>query len=427
MNFRDLHIAEDLASSLAKSGIEEPTAIQRAAIPHVLEGRDVIIRSHTGTGKTLAYLLPILQRIDPEQRDVQAVVIAPTQELAMQIVRIAQDLGSPRGVRALGLIGGASLKRQIERLKDKPQLVIGTPGRLVELLEMRRLKLHQTKAIVTDEVDQVFQLGDRSAVERIFKGALRDRQLIFVSATVPAALQEVIERWMNEPLYIDEAGEQRTAANLEHVYFVCEPRERIDLLIRLVKHYKPRAALVFINHTDEIAEVTEKLRFHKIEAAALYGDQPKMERSSVLDRLRLGKLQVLVATDLAARGLDLPDLSHVFSLHPAPDEDHYVHRAGRTGRMGRRGTVVSIVTAKELFIMKKFAKQLAIDIQQKELYFGRIVDPEKKELMRSTNLRKEAVRAATVKNKTKNKKKRKADTKDKGMPRWLKAKIHNQK
>lgn len=417
-SFEELGIADDLLTVLKEEGITEPTPIQSAAIPHVAAGRDVILRSHTGTGKTLAYLLPIMGKIDADAKAVQAVVIAPTQELAMQIVRIAEKLGEARGIRALGLIGGASLKRQVERLKQHPQLVAGTPGRLVELLEMRKLKLHQARQIVTDEVDQVFQLGEQSAVEQIMRSTLRDRQLIFVSATLPNELENVIDRWMDDPLRIDEAGDQHTASGLEHVYFVCDARERTDLLSRLLHHYKPKAALVFVNHTDMIAEVTEKLKFKGIKAAALYGDQPKIERGQVLDRLRSGKLKVLVATDLAARGLDIPQLSHVFSYHPAPDADAYVHRAGRTGRMGRRGTAATLVTPSEIFIIRKFERQLGAEFRQKELYFGRIVDPEKKQVMRSSQARiSEAKRTAAAPAK-----KRKSNHKDKGAPRWLKDK-----
>jgi len=426
--FEAMNIAEDLLGVLREEGIEQPTPVQRSAIPVVSEGRDAVIRSHTGTGKTLAYLLPIMNKLDAQLDAVQAVVIAPTQELAMQIVRVAEKLGRPRGIRSLALIGGASLKRQVEKLKLHPQIVAGTPGRLLELLEMRKLKLHQTKMIVADEVDQLFKLGDVSTVERILKAALRDRQIIFVSATIPKQLEEVIDRWMNEPVRIDEAGEERTVSTVEHVYFVCEPRKRTDLAIRLVRHYAPRAALMFVSHTDRIAEVTEKLRFHGIPAGSLYGDQPKLERTVMLDKLQSGELRVLVATDLAARGLDIPHLSHVFSYHPAPDADSYVHRAGRTGRMGRQGTSVTIVTPDERFIMEKFEKQLGIRIARKELYFGRIVDPEKKRIMKETQRRSaqarapgaKAAKAADVRPK---KKSRKQDDKNKGAPRWLKEKM----
>jgi len=417
--FEELLIADDLIRVLTEDGITEPTAIQRAAIPLVGEGRDVIIRSHTGTGKTLAYLLPIIQRIDAGIQGVQAVVIAPTQELAMQIVRVAEKLGQARQIRALGLIGGASLKRQVEKLKEHPQLVAGTPGRLMELLELRKLKLHQTRVIVTDEVDQVFQLGEQTTVERILNGALRDRQLIFVSATIPNQLEAVVDRWMADPVRIDEAGEERTASSLEHAYFVCQPRERTDQAIRLVRHYAPRAAILFVTHSEEIAELTEKLKYNGIQADALYGDQPKIERTAVLDRLRNGKLQVLVATDLAARGIDIPHLSHVFSYHPAADADAYVHRSGRTGRMGKRGTAVSIVTPQELFIIRKFEKQLGIEIKPKELYFGRIVDPGKKKVMKASQAR---VSAEKKPEPDRPPKKRKSDSKNKGAPRWLKDK-----
>lgn len=416
--FQELKIADDLIESLTTEGIHEPTPIQAAAIPVVADGRDVVLRSLTGTGKTLAYLLPTLQQLDPEKSAVQAVVIAPTQELAMQIVRIAESLGQARGIRTLGLIGGASLKRQVERLRTHPQLVAGTPGRLLELVEMRKLKLHQVRTIVTDEVDQVFQLGEQQVVERLLKAAPRDRQLIFVSATVPDTLSAVIERWMQDPEYIDEAGQERTATSLEHDYFICDARERVELLTKLIQHYSARTALVFVSNTDSIAEVTEKLKYRGIEAAALYGDQPKLERSMALDRLRSGKLRVLVATDLAARGLDIGELTHVFSFDPAANADAYVHRAGRTGRMGKRGVSVSLVTPSELFIIRKFEKQLGITIRHKELYFGRIVSPDKKKVMQASHARKSSSSPATAAQS--DKKKRKSADKNKGAPRWLK-------
>lgn len=395
IRFEEMEIADDFLTVLRESGIDEPTAVQQSAIPVVSEGRDVVIRSHTGTGKTLAYLLPIMQKIDVENDVIQAIIIAPTQELAMQIVREAEKLGQARQIRALGLIGGASLKRQIERLKDRPHLVAGTPGRLLELLELRKLKVHQTKVVVTDEVDQVFQLGEHGAVEQILNRTLRDRQLVFVSATIPQQLEEVIERWMVDPVHIDETGDEVMSPAIEHVYFTCQPRKRTDLAVRLVRHYAPRAALIFVSNTEMIAEVTEKLKYNGIEADALYGDQPKIERTNVLDRLRNGQIRVLVATDVAARGLDIPHLSHVFSYNPAPDADAYVHRAGRTGRMGRRGISATIVTEQELFIIRKFEKQLGIQIHAKELYFGRIVNPDKKKIMKASQVRKSAGSATT--------------------------------
>lgn len=423
--FAQLNVAEDLCSQLAAEGITAPTAVQAAALPEALAGRDVIIRSHTGTGKTLCYLLPILQKLDAASSHLQAVVVAPTQELAMQIVRLAEKLGEARGIRTLGLIGGASLKRQLERLKQRPHLVAGTPGRLVELLEMRKLKLHEVRILVVDEVDQVFQLGEQSEIELIMKRTQRDRQLIFVSATMPDDLRKVADEWMTQPSYVDEAGEAQTAPGIEHVYFECEARKRVDLLQKLIYHYRPQASIVFVNHTDQIAEITEKLKYNQIAADALYGDQPKLERNLVLDKLRAGKLQVLVATDLAARGLDLPNVSHVFALHPAADSDYYVHRAGRTGRMGRKGTMVSLIIPSELFILRKFEKQLNIQIKRKELYFGRIVDPEKKEKMRATNVR--STSALSGKGNAHLRKKKSRDSKNKGAPRWLKEKDRDSK
>lgn len=373
--FEAIGIGSGLCETLAGHGITEPSPIQREAIPAALEGGDLLAQSQTGTGKTLAYLLPILQRIDPEAKELQAVVLVPTRELGVQIAAEIEKYGGPAGIRGQALIGGAALSRQVERLRLHPQIVVGTPGRVAELLGMRKVKMHRVRTIVIDEADQMFALGSAKEAEEIVEGALRDRQLLFFSATLPAEVRRMAGRWMKAPKVIEIDPDRRTAGGIEHLVFVCEERERIDTLRRLVRLYEPKAALAFVNDLDVIAEVAAKLQHAGLSAEALYGDAPKQERATLLNRFRSGKLSTLVATDVAARGLDIEGLTHVFHLQPALDADHYVHRAGRTGRMGRSGWSVSIVTPQEMFIIRKFEKQLGIVIREKAMYKGKVVEP----------------------------------------------------
>lgn len=373
--FASLHIAPVYVKRLEELGITEPSPIQAEAIPIALEGRDVIAQSQTGTGKTLAYSLPLVHKVDEALREVQALVLVPTRELGMQIVGTLEELIKDSGIRVQQLIGGASIERQIDKLKLKPQIVVGTPGRVYELVKLKKLKLHGIRTVIVDEVDQVFELGSMQEVEALFKGMLRDRQLLFFSATFPAPLQDVIDRWMNEPAYVRINPAQRTSETLEHVYFVCEERDKIDTLRRLVRLYNPKAGIVFINETDNIGEAVAKLQYVGLSVEGLYGEASKQDRANVMQAFRSGKFQLLLATDVAARGLDLPQVTHVFNLDPPIDADHYVHRVGRTGRMGRKGMALSIITPREQFIMNKFSKTLGIDIEQRSMFQGKVVEP----------------------------------------------------
>ncbi|SDD71849.1 Superfamily II DNA and RNA helicase [Paenibacillus sp. UNCCL117] len=372
--FASLGIDSSYVKRLAELGITEPSPIQAEAIPLALQRKDIVAQSQTGTGKTLAFALPALQHIDVSLREAQVMVLVPTRELGMQIVHTLDQLTQGTEVRVQQLIGGASIERQIDKLKLKPHIVVGTPGRVQELVKLRKLKLAGIRTLIVDEVDQVFELGSMHEVEALLKGMLRDRQMLFFSATFPPQLQAVIEHWMREPEYVRVNPAQRTAETLEHIYFVCEERERIDTLRRLVRLWNPKQAIVFINETDDIGEAVAKLKYVGLSVEGLYADSYKQERARAMQGFRAGRFQLLLATDVAARGLDLPEVTHVFNLDPPIDADHYVHRVGRTGRMGRKGTAVSIITRKEQFIVDKFAKSLGIDIQRKYMSHGKVYD-----------------------------------------------------
>lgn len=373
-SFAGLGIEEPLLSRLTEFGISEPSPVQAETIPAALSGRDVLAQSQTGTGKTLAYLLPVLQKIKADEKALQGLILAPTQELAMQIYREAEKYGEVLGVGVQALIGGAAIKRQLERLKQHPQLVVGTPGRIREILALRKLKLHTVGTVVVDEVDQMFQLGGTADVEHILRGTLRERQLMFLSATINEEIRKLAGQEMTDPVEIGIEPEQRTAKSLEHIYFITDERDKIDMLRRIIRYYDPARTMVFINHTDNIAEVEAKMNYVGLSAGALYGDADKTVRSATLRRFREGKIRVLVASDIAARGLDIEGLELVVNLDPPLDTEHYVHRVGRTGRMGRKGLAVSIITAKEEFIIRKFSRELRIKISAREMYAGKVME-----------------------------------------------------
>lgn len=372
----ELGLNETLAGLLRERGLEEPTDVQADTIPALLAGHDVSARSQTGTGKTLAFLLPMLQRIKAESGTIQGIVISPTQELAMQIVRIAESYAAPLGIRVQQLIGGAAMKRQVEKLKLRPQLVIGTPGRIHELLKNKKLKLHDVRYLVIDEADQTFQLGSEKELETVLFAMGRDRQTAFFSATYPEEMARYEGRWMKEPVRFQLAMEHRVSQTIDNFYVVSDRRDKTDTTRRLVRLLNPRSALLFLNDTNEIANWEAKLRYEGFAVETLYGDSDKQRRAATLARFRDGSCQLLLATDVAARGLDIEGLPLVIQLDPAVDADHYVHRAGRTGRMGKPGTVITIVTPQELFIMDKFRKTLGIDLAERAMYRGKLLSEE---------------------------------------------------
>ncbi len=440
-SFEGLPVDKVYIKKLQEMNISEPTAIQAEAIPVIMAGKDTIVQSQTGTGKTIAYLLPALQSIDPQEKSLQVVILVPTRELGMQIMQEIEKLTQGGPIRSQQLIGGAALSRQVEKLKLHPHIAVGTPGRIVELMKLRKLNLHRIKLAVVDEVDQVFDLGSMNEVDAILKGMLKSRQIVFVSATIPDSLLGAAEKWMREPVTIRVNPQQRTSETLEHLYFICEEREKIDTLRRLVRLYNPPSAIVFINATADIAEVVAKLQYVGLSIEALYGEASKQDRAKVMNAFRDRKFQLLLATDVAARGLDIEGVTHVIHLDPPLNADYYLHRVGRTGRMGRRGTAISIVTAKELFIIEKFQKALGITIHPKVMYEGRVVDPAVRRGAAASGSRRNSARSAggqpaagggndagkrkatvaAAKAGTR-KADRTRDRKNKGAPKWLKEK-----
>ncbi|MFD2504463.1 DEAD/DEAH box helicase [Paenibacillus septentrionalis] len=370
----ELGINEPLVRLLEEQQIIEPTQVQQEAIQALLAGKDIGVKSQTGSGKTLAFLLPMLQKIDISSKAIQAVVLAPTQELAMQIVRVADTYADALGVKVQQLIGGAAVKRQIEKLKLNPHLVVGTPGRMNELVKSKKLKLHAVKFLVIDEADQTFELGSPADIENLLFSINKQRQTAFFSATYPDLMERYERRWMSEPERIVISPAEKVASTIEHYYVVCDQRSKLDYTRRLLRTVDARPALLFVNDTNQISNWEAKLKFEGFKVEALYGEADKQRRASTLTAFREGKLDAILSTDVTARGIDIADLPLVIQIEPAIDADHYVHRAGRTGRMGKQGLMISIVTSKEKFIMDKFMKQLDITIEERMLFRGKLLN-----------------------------------------------------
>ena len=378
-SFEQIGLDKKLVAGLAKAAITIPTPVQAAVIPEVLQGRDVIGHSATGTGKTLAYLLPLFQKIESGKREVQAVVLAPTHELVMQIFRqaelLAQNSGIP--VAAAAIIGEVNIARQIEKLKEKPHLLIGSAGRVLELIQKRKINAQTIKTIVLDEADRLLDENNRAAVAAVIKTTQKDRQLLLFSATIPQETLAAAAQWLRDPAHAAIRNDSPLPTGLSHMYFLAEARDKVIVLRKLLAGIQPERALVFVNTAPAIAETVAKLNFHGVAAAGIHGSANKAERQVALQDYRDGRVRILVASDLAARGLDIDGMENVINLDLPETAQAYLHRAGRTGRAGASGRVFSIVDKGEARRIPSLRKSLQIAITEKQLSYGEIVDPVK--------------------------------------------------
>ena len=376
-DFVQLGLTAPLVQGLVKTGITEPTAIQAAVIPQVLAGNDVVGQSPTGTGKTLAYLLPLFQKLDTNRRETQAVILAPTHELAIQIQRqielLADNSGLP--VTAAPIIGDANIQRQMDKLKQKPQIITGSSGRILELIQKKKINAQTIKTIVLDEVDRLLDDKNKNNVQAVIKTTQKDRQLLAFSATMPQDALVRVQELMNKSAAVLLAQEQAASKpDIEHVYFVTEQRDKFELLRKLVHTLPIDRALVFINRSDDVELTVDKLRYHHLSAAGLHGRFLQADRKKAMEAFRSGKLQLLVASDLAARGLDIPGVEFVINLDLPEDPALYLHRTGRTGRAGKSGTAISLISPREAALLVHYEKQLQIKMLPKYLTHGKILD-----------------------------------------------------
>ena len=374
MTFTSLGLDDSVGKGLALQDITTPTPIQSLGIPPILNGENVFLSAETGTGKTLAFLLPLFQSIDPATKDLQVVILAPTHELAMQIhqqvITLAQNSEKP--VRSQALIGSAAVKRQLEGLKKKPHLVVGSAGRIQHLIGLKKLKLHKVRAVVLDEMDRLLVDESLNQIRQILRMIPRERQMIFCSATrQPRSVAEA--ETMAPDLKTVFTADNQVSPDIEHLYSVSEERDRFTILRKLLHAQNPERALVFLHRNEGVEELVTRLAFHKIEVAGLHGGLDKMERKNNLDGFRRGKIKVLVASDVAARGLDIPGVTHVYNFDAPSSGKDYLHRVGRTGRAGEAGCAVTLLAEQELRLVERYEKELKLDISRITLRQGQVI------------------------------------------------------
>ncbi len=379
LSFETLQLTPSLIEGLAKQQITTPTPIQEQAIPLILNHQDLIAQSHTGSGKTLAFLLPLFQKIDVTKREMQVLILAPTHELVMQIDAqvklLAANSGEP--VTSTTIIGGANIDKQIKKLKEKPHFIIGSAGRILELIKKKKITAHTIKTIILDEADSLLDNTNTKTIQDIIKTTLRDRQLCLFSASISSQTEELAKTFMKEPVVLKMTDRISMNPNNAHFYLKGDRRDKFELLRKLIVAEDPERALIFVNQNDSMQEIAEKLNYHQKETFMMRGNIKKEERKRALDAFRSGKIKLLISSDLTARGLDIPAVTHIIHLDCPSNPNEYLHRAGRTARGFSDGKSICIITDKDLSTLKKYQKKFDIQFEEMQVSHGQFIPVKK--------------------------------------------------
>lgn len=385
---------------------KEPTPIQAEAIPYILQGKDVIGQAQTGTGKTAAFVLPILQKLQPGKKDIQALILTPTRELSIQIAAEIEKLGKHLEINALSLHGGTDIERQLSKLKQTVHIVVGTPGRVLDHMQRGSLHFGRISTLVLDEADKMLEMGFLEDVEQIIVSTPQNRQVLLFSATMPDMVKKLAQRFMVQPPHIKIENKQKTVENIEQLYYVVNQSDKMDALLDLLEENQPYLAIIFANTQQRVQMLTASMQEKGYAAKALYGDLSQNKREQLMRAFREIKFQYLVATDIAARGLDVEGVTHVFNYDLPNDVESYIHRVGRTGRAGQKGTAISFVSPRQKSLIARFAKATKAQIEEKLLTPGRHLDTGRKERAREreehfVSLRQQKAKEEAVENKKK--------------------------
>ncbi len=378
MTFSELNVTDNLCKALESQNILEPTYIQSHTYKNILRGRDLIACSSTGSGKTLAYLLPLIGKLDLSTKNVQILILVPTQELAVQVNKQIELLFINAKIpsNSTFLIGEGNINRQIDALKLKPSIIVGTPARVKQLISMKKLKVHEVKTLVMDEADRLMNKTYLETVLSIRKSLMKRTQVLLFSASIDQRILKIANDLTFKPIIIDERNSRQVSpipATIKHIYVVADRRERIETLRKLAKALNNDRTMIFINTRYDLDEALQKLKYHNYQAGALSGNIDKQEKKKTLENFKSGKLNYLLGTDVAARGLQIDNVSAVINVNLPEDDNEYLHRAGRCGRNGNEGLCVSIITENELPKIKRYQKLFKINIVQKKLYNGKLV------------------------------------------------------
>lgn len=361
--FKELNLSSEVQRALSEMGFEEATPIQSKAIPFILDGRDILGQAQTGTGKTCAFGIPAIEMIDPSIHGVQVLALCPTRELAIQV---SEELKSvckfKKGIKILPIYGGQSIDRQIMALKNKPQIIVGTPGRVMDHMRRRTLKLANLKMLILDEADEMLNMGFREDIDVILEDLPKERQTLLFSATISKDIREITKLYQTNPEHIVTVHKELTIPSIEQYYLEVRESSKLELLCRLVDAKNIKLGLVFCNTKKRVDELTSALQTRGYSAEALHGDMKQSERDRVMTKFRKGNIDILVATDVAARGIDVNNIEAVFNYDIPTDEEYYVHRIGRTGRAGKKGVSYSFVFGRDIFKLKDIQRYTKSEI-----------------------------------------------------------------
>lgn len=379
MKFSDIEtISHGVSDYLADNKIIDMTEIQRQTYKHIMDNRDIIACSSTGTGKTLAYLIPIINRLRIDTHNIQAVVLVPTAELAIQVNNTLKDIFAhmDNTLTSAALIGDVNISRQIDSIKsNKPAIIIGTPNRIHQLISNRKIKVHEVKTLVLDEADKLFDKTFIQDVEAIRKSLMKFTQVLLFSASVDKKTRT--NTLCFKPIFIDinsnSGNTSQIPSTIKHISVISDRRERIETLRKIIKAVKPEKAIIFVNSKYDLEESLQKLEYHHYNVASIAGNKDNSAKKAAIENFRSGKIQLLIATDIAARGLHIDNIDTVINVNLPEDNKEYIHRCGRCGRNGNTGTCISIITDNELNKIKSYQKAFHINIVNKRLYQGKLV------------------------------------------------------
>lgn len=347
-NFSELNISASTLKSIKRMGFEEATPIQEGTITHAMEGRDVLGQAQTGTGKTAAFGIPLIEKIDPKNPNIQGLIIAPTRELAIQVSEELYKLGYDKRVKLLSVYGGQDISRQIRALKNNPQIIVGTPGRILDHINRRTLKLENVNTLILDEADEMLNMGFIEDINSILTNVPATRQTLLFSATMPGPIRKIANTFMKEPVEVKIKSKEMTVENIEQFFVKAAEREKFDVLSRIINVHQPELAIIFGRTKRRVDELSHALSIRGYLAEGIHGDLSQAKRMSVLKQFKENKIDILVATDVAARGLDISGVTHVYNFDIPQDPESYVHRIGRTGRAGKSGMAITFVTPREM-------------------------------------------------------------------------------
>ena len=368
MKFDELNIDERILRAVEDMGFEETSPIQTQAIPAVLEGIDVIGQAQTGTGKTAAYSIPMLQKINPDVKKPQAIVLCPTRELAVQVAEEIRKLAKYMSdIKVLPVYGGQEIVRQIKSLKSGVQIIVGTPGRVMDHMRRKTVKFDSVSMVILDEADEMLDMGFRDDMETILTETPEERQTVLFSATMPKPIMEIARKFQKDAKIIKVVRKELTVSNIDQFYYEVRPKNKTEILSRLIDIYNPKLSVVFCNTKRQVDELISELKGRGYFADGIHGDMKQQQRDRVMDDFRSGKTEILIATDVAARGIDVDGVDIVFNYDLPQDEEYYVHRIGRTGRAGKSGLALSFISGREVYKLKDIERYCKTKILAKPI------------------------------------------------------------